>query len=184
MQIFNTPQRYGTVAQCLHWATALLVVAAWLLGTLGDELPRGAARYAGLFVHISAGLAVSIMVAMRLLWRLIDPPPPTESTPLGAWLDRAGRFAHLALYALLIVVPVVGIVTQFARGQPLPVFGLGAIASPWAADRAFAHSVKEVHELLSNLLLAVAAVHAAAALAHHWLLRDRTLSRMLPGATR
>lgn len=184
MQIFNSPQRYGAVVQFLHWATALLVVIAWLLGTFGDDLPRGAARNTGLFIHISAGLAVLMMVIVRMLWRLADTVPPPEVTPLGAWLDRAGRLAHLVLYALLVAVPVVGIVSQFARGQPLPLFGLGQIASPWAADRAYAHSVTEVHELLANVLLAIAAVHAAAALAHHWLLRDRTLKRMLPGAIR
>ena len=184
MQIFNTPQRFGAVVQILHWTTALLVVVAWVLGTIGDDLPKGAAHNAGLFVHISAGLAVLAIVAVRVLWRLVDPPPPPVPTPLGAWLDRAGRFAHLSIYGLLIAVPVVGIVTQFARGQPLPLFGLGEIASPWVRDRAFAHSVKEVHEVLANVLLAIAGVHAAAALAHHWIFRDRTLRRMLPGQSR
>lgn len=181
MQIFNTPQRYGAVVQFLHWTTAALVVVAWLLGTFDDVLPKGAARNAGLFIHISAGLAVLMIVAVRLLWRLVDLPPSPEVTPLGAWLDRAGRIAHVALYALLVAVPVTGIVAQFARGQPLPLFGFGEIASPWVADRAFARLVKEPHELLSNLLLVLAGVHAAAALAHHWLPHDRTLKRMLPG---
>ena len=54
MQIFNTPQRYGVAVQFLHWATALFVIVAWLLGTFGDDLPKGVARDAGLFVHISA----------------------------------------------------------------------------------------------------------------------------------
>jgi cytochrome b561 len=124
---------------------------------------------------------VLAIIAVRVLWRFIDSPPPPVETPLGAWLDRAGRFAHLSLYALLVAVPIVGIATQFARGHALPLFGLGEIASPWAADRAFAHSVKEVHEVLANVLLAIAGVHAAAALAHHWIFRDRTLRRMLPG---
>ncbi len=178
MQIFNTPQRYGAIAQFLHWSTAVFVVLAWVLGQTVDDLPKAV----GLFSHISAGLAVLAIVIVRLMWRLIDAPPKAEPTPFGVWLDRAGRLAHLALYALLIVVPVVGIVTQFGRGQPLPLFGLTEIASPWVADRAFARSVKEVHETLSNLLLIIAGVHAAAALAHHWLFGDRTLKRMLPGA--
>ena len=182
MQVFNSSQRYGAVVQFLHWSTAVFVVIAWLLGTFGDDLPKGVARNAGLFIHISAGLAILAVVAVRILWRLIDPPPQPEATPFGVWLDRAGRFAHVALYVLLVAVPVIGIVTQFARGQPLPLFGLAEIASPWPADRAFAHSVKEVHEFLANALAAVAAVHAGAALLHHWVFRDRTLKRMLPGA--
>ena len=73
---------------------------------------------------------------------------------------------------------------QFARGHALPLFGLGEIASPWPADRTFARSVKGVHELLANALIILALLHAAAALAHHWFLRDRTLRRMLPGVAR
>ena len=182
MQVFNTPQRYGAVVQVLHWATVILVVAAWLLGTFGDDLPRGAARDAGLYIHMTAGLTVIAIVVLRMLWRTIDAPPAPEKTPLGPWLDRAGRLAHVVLYVLLIVVPAVGIASQFARGRPVPLFGLGEIASPWAADRAFSRSVTELHELLANALMAVACLHAAAALAHHWLFRDRTLTRMLPGA--
>ena len=182
MQVFNTPQRYGAVVQVLHWATVILVVAAWLLGTFGDDLPRGAARDAGLYIHMTAGLTVIAIVVLRMLWRTVDAPPAPEKTPLGPWLDRAGRLAHVVLYVLLIAVPAVGIAAQFARGRPVPLFGLGEIPSPWAVDRAFARLVTEVHELLANTLLAVACLHAAAALAHHWLFRDRTLARMLPGA--
>jgi len=78
-------------------------------------------------------------------------------------------------------VPIAGITVEFARGQPLPVFGLFEIASPWVRDREFARSVREVHELLANAILAVAALHAAAALVHHYVLKDATLLRMLPG---
>lgn len=181
MRIFNTAERYGPVVQFMHWATVILVVCGWLLGTFGDDLPRGAVRNAGLFIHMSAGLLVLGILVLRLLWRVIDTPPAPEKTPLGPRLDHAGRLAHVILYALLVAVPLAGIAAQFARGRPIPMFGIGQIASPWVADRAFAHSVTEVHELLANALMAVAALHAAAALAHHYLFRDRTLARMLPG---
>jgi cytochrome b561 len=78
----------------------------------------------------------------------------------------------------------VGITAQFADGDALPVFGLFEIASPWAKNHQFAETVEEVHEFLANALVIVAVVHTAAALAHHWLLRDRTLTRMLPNATK
>lgn len=180
MQIFNTQQRYGAIAQFLHWSTAVFVILAWVLGQTVDDLPKAL----GLFSHISAGLAVLTIVIVRLMWRFVDAPPKAEVTPLGVWFDRAGRAAHVVLYALLIAVPIIGILTQFGRGQPLPLFGLGEIVSPWSPDRAFARSAKGLHETLSNALLIIAALHAAAALGHHWLLRDRTLTRMLPGAAR
>ena len=98
----------------------------------------------------------------------------------GKWLDPAAPIAHYGLYVLLVAVPVVGIVLQFARGDALPLFGLAEIPSPWLKDRAFAHSVKEVHEVLAHALVILAVMHAAAALIHHWIFRDRTLVRMLP----
>ena len=109
-------------------------------------------------------------------------------SPAGAVADpfRPGRefaatFGHYALYALLLAVPIVGIVAQLKRGNALPIFGVWHLGSPWPADRAAAHSVIEVHELLTNALLIFAALHASAALIHHYVFGDRTLVRMLPG---
>lgn len=181
MQLCNSPERYGGVALTFHWLTVALVVLGWALGEWGDAFPKGQARDAALFVHMSAGLAIIALVALRLAWRLVDAPLPPEPTRFGRAGEFASRIGHLALYALLIAVTIAGIATQFARGNPLPVFGFTEILSPWAPDRAFSRSVKEVHETLANVLIIAAALHAAAALAHHYLLRDRTLLRMLPG---
>ena len=176
----NSAEGYGTASQTMHWITVALVILAWFLGQFDDIFPKGAARAAGLFVHISAGLTVLGILVLRLFWRIADPPPPIEHTILGAWLDWAGRLAHYLLYALLVAVPISGIVLQFARGDALPFFGLTEIASPWTRDRTFARSVKEIHEVTANALIILAALHAVAALVHHWVLRDRTLVRMLP----
>ena len=75
MQLRNSPERYGAITIALHWTMAVLVVAAWVLGSFGDELPRGAARATGQFIHVSAGLAILALLAVRLMWRLVDPPP-------------------------------------------------------------------------------------------------------------
>ena len=184
MQLRNSAQNYGVVAKSLHWLTVVLVILAWILGTFGDELPRGVGRSAGLFIHISAGLAVLLLLLFRLFWRIVDRPPPPEATPYGNWLKLLGKITHIALYVLLAVTPILGILLQFARGDALPLFGMADISSPWVRDRAFAHSLKEVHETLSNVLMIVAALHAMAAMIHHWVWQDRTLERMLPRIAR
>jgi cytochrome b561 len=187
MQLFNSQTQYGAIARLLHWCVVVLVVMAWALGTSGDELPRGSSRDIGLFVHMSAGLAIIALTVVRLLWGVADPAPPPEETMFGersfaGWMGLGARLAHLGLYALMVAVPIAGIALQFARGEGLPVFGIAEIASPWPADRAFAGNVKEIHELLAHGLMALAGLHAAAALVHHWVFGDRTLVRMLPGA--
>lgn len=183
MHVRNSSDGYGAVAMTLHWAVVILVFCAWLTGQFGDVLPRGPQREAGEFIHIFLGLAILALVAARLCWRLADPPPP-EDPAIGRWSERAARAIHYIMYALLVAAPIAGIVLQFARGHALPVFGLAEIASPWAADRSFAHNVKEVHETLANALLLLVGLHAAAALVHHYVLHDRTLTRMLPGSRR
>ena len=183
MQVRNSTEGYGAVAMTLHWAVVTLVFCAWLLGEFGDALPRGSQREAGELIHIFLGLLVLVAVAIRLCWRLADPPPAPDAA-IGRWSDRAAHAMHYLMYALLIAAPVAGILLQFARGHALPVFGLVEIASPWAADRAFARDVREVHEALANALLILVCLHAAAALLHHYVLRDSTLLRMLPWSRR
>jgi cytochrome b561 len=152
MQVQNSPERYGAIPKTFHWATVVLVIAGWLLGQFA-----------------------------RLVWRFIDAPPPPETTALGGIAEVGAKIAHVALYALLVAIPIMGILVQFARGRALPVFGLWEIASPWVRDREFAKSLLNVHELMANTLVVLAALHGAAALVHHFVLGDRTLRRMLPG---
>lgn len=181
----NTEHKdYGPVAKTLHWATVAFVIVAWTLGTFGDELSKGPARDSGLLVHIWIGLAILVIAFVRIPWRIANPPPKAPPTEFGKWLvewtDPVSRVMHYVLYGLLVLVPVFGIALQFARGDSLPLFGLAEIPSPWLADKAFAHSVKEVHEVLANLLVILAAFHMAAALLHHIVFDDNTLRRMLP----
>jgi cytochrome b561 len=179
MQWVNTEARYGALSQALHWATAICVTVGWLLGQFMGVFPKGVARECASSIHIALGEFVIVMFAARLLWRFANPPP---ALPI---LGRAGEIAatlgHYALYALLLAVPIVGIVVQLKRGNALPVFGVWHLASPWPADRVAAHSLREAHKLIANALLIFAALHAAAALIHHYVFGDRTLVRMLPG---
>jgi cytochrome b561 len=181
MHLRNSVQSYGAIPMSLHWLTVALVVLAWFLGTFGDDLPRGSASNAGMFVHVTAGLFIIALLVVRVLWRVVDAPPPAETTPLGGWIEVAGKLTHLALYVLLAATPIIGIVLQFAHGDALPVFGFTEIASPWIKDREFVRSIKGIHEALAHALVILAVLHASAALIHHWIWHDRTLNRMLPG---
>ncbi|WP_229196378.1 cytochrome b [Bradyrhizobium acaciae] len=172
---------YGPVAKSLHWVTVLLVVLAWTLGVLNDD----ATQPLGLLTHIWVGLSILVLAVARIPWRVANPPPKIVPTEFGRWLiewtDPVSRVMHYVLYGLLLAVPVFGIVLQFAKGHPLPLFGFGEIASPWHADKVLAHNIKEIHEVLANLLVILATIHMTAALVHHLVFGDDTLKRMLPG---
>jgi len=86
MQLLNSDRRYGAIALGLHWSAVVLVVLAWTLGVIGDDLPEGAARALGLQIHMLAGLLVVLVTVVRLLWRQLDPSPPAEPTQFGTWL--------------------------------------------------------------------------------------------------
>jgi cytochrome b561 len=184
MKSAATNTEYGPFAKTLHWVTLLFVLAAWALGTFGDDLSEGPTRDAGLLTHIWIGLTVLVLALVRIPWRIANPAPRLVRTEFARWLvewtDPAARIMHYVLYALLVLVPCVGIALQFARGHSLPIFGLAAIPSPWIADKALAGSLKEVHEILANLLVILALFHMTAALIHHWVFGDSTLRRMLP----
>jgi cytochrome b561 len=175
---------YSPVAKTLHWVTVLLVIIAWTLGMFGEELSKESARSSGLLTHIWIGLTILVIAVARIPWRIANPPPKMVPTQFGRWLvewtDPASRLMHYVLYGLLVLVPAFGVALQFARGHSLPLFGLGEIPSPWLADKAFAHSIKEVHEILASVLVILAVFHMAAALVHHIVFGDNTLRRMLP----
>jgi len=179
MQLVNSKTHYGVLPQTIHWLTFIFVVAGWLLGTFIDDFSRPV-HAAMLVVHMALGQCVLALLVIRLAWRLIDPPPPPEETRFGRMQQTAATFIHYLLYALLLAIPCLGIIVQLTRGNALPIFGLWDIASPWPANRALARSVLKVHEYLADTLVALAGLHAAAALMHHWVLGDRTLVRMLP----
>ncbi|MGE6184144.1 cytochrome b, partial [Aeromonas media] len=92
---------------------------------------------------------------------------------------KLGHLAHLALYGFLILTPLLGWLLLSAGGKPIPFFGfeLPALIAP---DDGLKGTIKELHETLANLGYALIALHAGAALYHHHVLKDSTLTNMLP----
>ena len=152
MQVGNSVERYGAIPKTIHWLTVVLVVVGWLLGQFGDDLPHEL-HAVGLTMHIAIGTMIFTLLLARVAWRFIDPPPPPEQTALGGIGEIGAKVLHFALYALLVAIPIMGTIVQFARGHALPIFGLWEIASPWARDRAFANAMLGIHELMANALV-------------------------------
>lgn len=171
--------RYDATAIFLHWATALLVAAIWLLAEAwGFTAPHSAPRAELRSLHVSLGLVLLVVLVARILWRTGPSrrPPPIDT----GWQEWAARGVHLALYLALAVQVVTGILTRWGVHDPLSLFGWFTIPAPVEFTRSVTHGIFSVHGTVANLILILVGLHAAAALAHHYLWRDGTLRRMLP----
>jgi cytochrome b561 len=179
MQWMNDESRYGAVAQVFHWIIVALIVTQFVLALRADPLPNGPAKLAVLFWHKSFGITILVLAVLRLVWRLINkvPAPPPE---IANWQRLAARVSHVLMYALLVVIPLLGWSMSSARNFPVSWFGLFTLPDFVAPNRAAYEFLHEAHETAAKLLLVVALVHAAAALKHHFIDGNNVLRRMLP----
>ena len=174
----NTTESYGLVSRALHWLLAVLLLAVLVLGLVVEDMAKGPVRVATMNWHQSLGFLVLVLVALRLLWRLVNPVPRPEGTALTG---KLAVLMHWALYALMIAQPLSGWLLIQAEGHELALFG----RAPLPVLVAESEPLEEIMEALHGgiwVVLAIAALgHTAAALKHHFIDRDRTLVRMLRG---
>ena len=169
--------RHDRATIVLHWTTAALVAVLWTIGQTIDMFPDGPLRIDYRSIHIACGVLLGVVLVARLTWRLTRRQglPPIDH---GVLLFIA-RFTHGLLYALLIIAVGLGLAYLWVRGDSI--FNLFQIPAYDPANRrALSQQVGGWHALAANTILVVAGLHAAAALFHHFILRDATLSRMLP----
>jgi cytochrome b561 len=172
--------RYSTPARLLHWIMAVLILLTIPAGFIMVQpgLDRGLQN--ALFIyHKNVGVLVLILVVARLSWRLWSPPPPLPEHVPG-WQARIARLTHLALYVLLIILPVAGYVRVRAGGFPIE--SLDALGIPPLVPRsdALAETAKTVHYVAGVTITVVLALHISAALFHGIVKRDGVFSRIWP----
>ena len=178
----NDRTRYGAVAQALHWLVAALVIGMIGLGFYMEGLPRGLAKLELYNLHKSLGVTIFVLVLARLLWRLANPAPPLPAVVAG-WERSAAFASHTTLYALLLIQPTIGFLQSNAANFPVTVFGVLPLPVLLAPNEALADILVQAHAIVGIALAVLIAVHSAAALRHHFVLKDDVLRRMLPGAT-
>ncbi|HLV18070.1 MAG TPA: cytochrome b [Pseudomonas sp.] len=170
-------QRYSPLSIGLHWLMLLLMAAVYATIELKGNFPKGSdTRELLKHWHFMLGLGVFALVWLRLLARWVRPVPRQPGRQ-----EALGRLMHLALYGLMIGLPLLGWLTLSAAGKPIPFFGL-ELPALVSANPERARQFKDVHETLAVAGYWLIGLHAAAALFHHHVLRDDTLRRMLPRA--
>ncbi|HEX6633983.1 MAG TPA: cytochrome b/b6 domain-containing protein [Usitatibacter sp.] len=169
-------QHYDATTIWLHWATVVLVIFLWGIGQTADLLPKGPLRSGAWSIHVLLGFATTLVLIARIVWRAEYGAtlPPADK---GA-LQVLAKATHYALYALLVAVVVAGILNASYRGTQ--VFGVWSVPKFGAGVAATRRSINDWHELAANTLVALAALHAAAALVHQFVWRDRLIARMRP----
>jgi cytochrome b561 len=179
MQWRNSPDRWGVVAQTLHWSIALLVIALALVGLLMQEMPNSPDKLKVYALHKSVGLTVLLLVVLRLAWRLFN-RRPLHPPHMPAWQRRLAASTHGLLYVLLFAMPLSGWLYNSASNFPLRWFNLVRIPALVEPDRELKALALTLHSGGFYVLAVLFAVHLAGALKHHYLDRDRTLVAMLP----
>ena len=176
----TSPSRYSTLTISLHWLMLLLMIAVYATIELRVMFPKGAPpREAIKALHFMLGLCVLLLVVPRLVARLFGTTPAIQP-PMSGLMTFAAKGAHLALYGLMIGVPILGWMVLSASGKPIPFFGLN-LPALMAENKALGKELKEIHEVVGTLGYYLIGLHALAALYHHYVKRDNTLVRMLPG---
>lgn len=167
------------LSRWVHWLSAFLIVGAFGLAWVRDAMDGDALRDVLLGWHRQLGLLVLALLVLRWLgrwWQGVH----TASPPLPALLHWASVLSHLALYGLLLCMPLLGWSMSNAQGHPVLLFNLWPLPVLTGIDPNLADTLQEWHEFASWCLLGLVCLHMLAALWHHWVRRDDVLSRMLP----
>lgn len=181
MQPVSTGARqYDARTIALHWATAGLIAAQWGIAQVIDLFPAGMPRVAVRSTHIVLGLVLVGVLLARVVWRATEGRrlPAADRGPLHV----IAKATHWTMYGLLAAVLALGVMTTWARGDNI--FGLFRLPKLDPANPGLGDWLLEVHGTVVVVLLGLAAIHAGAALAHHYFWKDGVLRRMLPGQLR
>ncbi len=174
--------RYSSISIALHWLMVVLIVAAYSFILIRGEFPKGSEPRALVkMLHFSIGLSIFGLVWLRIAARLAGDPAPAITPAPPALQQKLAKLAHFALYGLMIGMPVGGALILGFEGHALPWFGLFEIQLPIAANETYADLFEDLHELGGTIGYFLIGLHAVAGLYHHYVLRDDTLKRMLPG---
>lgn len=175
----NTEERYGSLAIALHWLMFALLIAVVALMELRGLFPKGSMpRESMKSLHYTLGLLVFLLAAMRLLVRRSGPVPLIAPRPPG-WERGLAALVKIGLYVIMLGMPLVGWSLLSASADPIAFFGM-QLPPLVAPNEALAETLEEIHEAGASAAYVLVALHAAAGLYHHYIVRDNTLKRMLP----
>src|SRR5579872_4689853 len=177
-----TTASYDPLMRWIHWATAILFITAMLIGFYCSLQASGTSpRRELLEVHKSLGMTLFFLAILRLLVRAASRVPP-EPQSSGPWVRLAARLNHVALYFILVAMPVTGYMFSSAGGYSLKYFWMFSWPRLVVHNPAVARAGEVAHGWLAYLVYAAVGLHLAATAWHVLVKKDGTLARMWPAA--
>ena len=170
---------YTSTAKVLHWLMAILFFGLLALGFYMHDLPLSPEKLKLFSWHKWAGVSAFLLVWLRLFWRVTHRPPALPAN-MPKLMQLAAHAGHLLLYGLMIAIPLSGWLMSSAKGFQTVWFGVLPIPDLLDKNKEVGDLLKNVHESLNFLFVAVIAGHLGAALKHHFVDKDDILTRMLP----
>jgi len=168
---------YGSTAKIFHWLIFLLLAAQYAIGSIMPHIGKKTLDQSWVHWHLLVGAVILLVIVARFAWRLFHPVALADG--LTGWELVLSRLTHLMLYALVLVMTVLGWAAANYRGWEIKLFGviplppLAAKGTPWA------HEAGDIHDILVYVLLGFIALHVLGALYHYFIKRDRVVQRML-----
>ena len=172
----STPVSFTRTAISLHWLIAGLVVCSFTLGWVMTDLAISPLKVKMFNWHKWVGITILGLTAIRTIWRLTHPAPP--SLPMPAWQKLSAYATHGVLYVLMFALPLSGWAYSNATGYPVVYLGLLPLPDLVEKSKELAERLLGLHEVLGWCLLGLLLLHVAAALKHHFVDRDAMLKRM------
>lgn len=170
---------YDAVSQALHWATAIIVLIAFIYGPGGPEHRiYSAARDFDRQLHETLGLCVFVLVLIRICWKFFYTRP--EPPPMPRWMRIAAASVQGTLMLLLIALPLTAVSGAWLEGHPLTLLAGIEIPPVVGAAHDVGKTIATIHGWLGDVIIWLAGLHAVAAIYHHVYRKDEVLVSMLP----
>ena len=173
----NHPSQYDWISITLHWVTAIAVIGLFAVGLWMVDLNYYSQWYKPVpHWHKSVGLLLAFATIFRLLWRSFNAHPEIKG---AAWEIISAKLAHGAMYLLMFSLFISGYLISTADGRSIDVFNWFSVPALGELFENQADIAGEVHYYLALSLIALVVIHAIAALKHHFINKDNTLTKML-----
>lgn len=171
--------RYTNTAIVLHWLMAAMILVAFAMGLYMVDLRISPDKLKLYAWHKWIGVAVFMLAAFRLWWRLLNAPPP--AAPMPAWQRNVSEQIHRLFYLFFFAVPVTGWLFSSAKGFPTVFLGILQLPDLIQKNDEWAPLLKQIHLYAGYGLGGLVGLHVLAALKHQFVEKDGLINRMMPG---